>query len=69
MNSNKGKIFAETLADAKEELHAVHYTMNITRAWHDNFVACLRLDEREAELCWWVAKLESLCALYARQAA
>ena len=53
----------------KEELHAVHHTMNISRTWHDNPVACLRLDEREAELVWWVVKLESLCALYARQAA
>ena len=59
MNSNKGKIFAETLADAKEELHAVHYTMNVRRKWHDNPVACLRLDEREAELCRWVVELES----------
>ena len=68
-NKNKYAIFAETLGDAEMELHAVHFTMNLSRKWHDNPVACLRLDEREAELCWWVAKLKLLCALYARQAA
>lgn len=68
-NKNKYAIFAETLADAEMELHAVHFTMNISRKWHDNPVACLRLDEREAELCRRVVELGSLCALYARRAA
>lgn len=66
---NKYKIFSSVLEDAREELRAIHQVMNVSRTWHDNPVAAVRLDEREAELCWWNVKLESLCRLYQRQAA
>ncbi len=67
-NMERYEIFSAVLEDANKELRAVHHTMNISRIWHKNPTACLRLDEREAELCWWVGKLNSLCALYKRKA-
>ncbi len=66
---NKYEIFSTVLEDARNELRALQFTMNVSRKWLGNHVACLRLDEREAELCWWCIKLESLCILYAKQAA
>ena len=34
-----------------EELSAIQHTMNISRCWAGNGIACRNLDRREAEIC------------------
>lgn len=34
-----------------EELFAIQHTMNISRCWAGNGIACRNLDRREAEIC------------------
>lgn len=34
-----------------EELFAIQHTMNISRCWAGNDIACRNLDRREAEIC------------------
>lgn len=41
----------ERIETLYEELSAIQHTMNISRCWAGNGIACRNLDRREAEIC------------------
>ena len=41
----------ERIETLYEELSAIQHTMNISRCWAGNGIACRNLDRRETEVC------------------